>query len=112
MKALTNPYTPNAGAEPQAVVGRDDQLESFDLLLARIEAGRTEQSMIITGRGVGYTPDALTEAVDITGGYPYFLQELGYAVWTIADGPRWSSSTAPQPRLKFRPNNTEDQWSV
>lgn len=56
MKAVTNPYTPNAGAEPQAVVGRDDQLESFDLLLARVEAGRTEQSMIITGlRGVGKT---------------------------------------------------------
>jgi hypothetical protein len=56
MRALTNPYTPNAGAEPQAVVGRDDQLESFDLLLARIEAGRTEQSMIVTGlRGVGKT---------------------------------------------------------
>lgn len=56
MDALTNPYTPNAGAEPQAVVGRDDQLASFDLLLARIERGRTEQSMIITGlRGVGKT---------------------------------------------------------
>lgn len=56
MEALTNPYTPNAGAEPQAVVGRDDQLELFDLLLARISRGRTEQSMIITGlRGVGKT---------------------------------------------------------
>ncbi|GIL37003.1 ATPase [Phycicoccus sp. DTK01] len=56
VQALTNPYTPNAGAEPQAVVGRDDQLSSFDLLLARIESGRTEQSMIITGlRGVGKT---------------------------------------------------------
>jgi hypothetical protein len=56
VRALTNPYTPNAGAEPQAVVGRDDQLEWFDLLLARIERGRTEQSMIITGlRGVGKT---------------------------------------------------------
>lgn len=54
--AITNPYTPNAGAEPQAIVGRDDQLASFDLLLARIERGRTEQSMIITGlRGVGKT---------------------------------------------------------
>ncbi len=53
---MTNPYTPNAGAEPQAVVGRDDQLDWFDLLLARIERGRTEQSMIITGlRGVGKT---------------------------------------------------------
>lgn len=56
MKALTNPYTPNAGAQPQALVGRDDQLDSFDLLLARIERGRTEQSMIVTGlRGVGKT---------------------------------------------------------
>jgi hypothetical protein len=54
--ALTNPYTPNAGAEPEAVVGRDDQLQSFDLLLARLARGRTEQSMIITGlRGVGKT---------------------------------------------------------
>jgi hypothetical protein len=56
VRALTNPYTPNAGAEPQAIVGRDDQLQWFDLLLARIERGRTEQSMIITGlRGVGKT---------------------------------------------------------
>ena len=56
MQALTNPYTPNAGAEPQAVVGSDDQLDSFDLLLARIERRRTEQSMIMTGlRGVGKT---------------------------------------------------------
>jgi len=56
VRAITNPYTPNADAEPQAVVGRDDQLESFDLLLSRIERERTEQSMIITGlRGVGKT---------------------------------------------------------
>lgn len=56
MDPLRNPYTPNAGAEPEAVVGRDDQLASFDLLLARLERGRSEQSMIITGlRGVGKT---------------------------------------------------------
>lgn len=56
MDALSNPYTPNAGARPPVIVGRDDQLSSFDLLLARLEKGRTEQSMIITGlRGVGKT---------------------------------------------------------
>lgn len=56
MDAATNPYTPNAGAQPEVIVGRDDQLESFDLLLRRLVAGRTEQSMIITGlRGVGKT---------------------------------------------------------
>jgi hypothetical protein len=38
------------------IVGRGDQLRSFELLLSRLERGRTEQSMIITGlRGVGKT---------------------------------------------------------
>lgn len=56
MDPHANPYTPNAGATPPVVVGRDDQQRSFDLLLARLEKGRTEQSMIITGlRGVGKT---------------------------------------------------------
>jgi hypothetical protein len=54
--AVSNPYTPNAGAAPEIVVGRDDQLEAFTMLLRRLERGRTEQSMIITGlRGVGKT---------------------------------------------------------
>lgn len=56
MDPVRNPYTPNAGAQPPAIVGRDDQLTNFDLLLRRMSAGRTEQSMIITGlRGVGKT---------------------------------------------------------
>lgn len=56
MDPVANPYTPNAGAAPQAIVGRDDQLASFDLLLKRIQRGMTEQSMIMTGlRGVGKT---------------------------------------------------------
>jgi hypothetical protein len=51
-----NPYTPNAGARPPALVGRDDQLESFEILLDRLRRGHTEQSMLITGlRGVGKT---------------------------------------------------------
>lgn len=37
--------------------------------------------------GATYTDEALEEAVRITGGYPYFLQELGYAVWLVANGP-------------------------
>lgn len=56
MDPVTNPYTPNAGAQPDVMVGRDDQLQSFDILLQRLIRGRTEQSMIITGlRGVGKT---------------------------------------------------------
>jgi hypothetical protein len=37
--------------------------------------------------GVTYASAALDEAVAITGGYPYFIQELGYATWTVAAGP-------------------------
>lgn len=51
-----NPYTPNAGARPPALVGRGAQLEAFEVLLDRLRAGRTDQSMLITGlRGVGKT---------------------------------------------------------
>ena len=56
MRPHDNPYTPNAGARPPVLVGRDDQLESFEILLDRLRRGHTEQSMLITGlRGVGKT---------------------------------------------------------
>jgi AAA ATPase domain len=56
MDALSNPYTPGAGTKPPALTGRDAQLEHFELLLGRLEIGRAERSMLITGlRGVGKT---------------------------------------------------------
>jgi hypothetical protein len=56
MDPRKNPYAPGAGTKPPALVGRDSQLESFEILLERLENGYTEQSMIITGlRGVGKT---------------------------------------------------------
>jgi hypothetical protein len=51
-----NPYTPNAGAKPPALVGRDAELDAFEVLLARLQRGRAEQSLMVTGlRGVGKT---------------------------------------------------------
>lgn len=56
MDSVHNPYTPNAGASPEIIVGRDEQTRAFTTLLTRLSRGRTEQSMIITGlRGVGKT---------------------------------------------------------
>jgi hypothetical protein len=56
MDRRTNPYTPNAGAQPPALVGRDSELDDFDVLLDRVVAAYAEQSMLITGlRGVGKT---------------------------------------------------------
>jgi hypothetical protein len=56
MRVEENPYTPNAGARPPALVGRDEEVEAFEVLLARLLRGRTEQSMLVSGlRGVGKT---------------------------------------------------------
>lgn len=56
MRPHDNPYTPNAGARPPELVGRDARLQSFEVLLDRLRRGHTEQSMLITGlRGVGKT---------------------------------------------------------
>lgn len=48
MDPTDNPYTPNAGAPPPALAGRDAHLDQFDVLLARLERGLSEQSMIVT----------------------------------------------------------------
>ncbi|MFN2610512.1 MAG: ATP-binding protein [Actinomycetota bacterium] len=53
---MRNPYSPGAGSRPPVLTGRDDQLETFRILLQRLRLGRPEKSMIITGlRGVGKT---------------------------------------------------------
>ncbi|MDQ0851297.1 hypothetical protein QFZ65_003235 [Arthrobacter sp. B3I9] len=36
--------------------------------------------------GVSFNDDALDRAFELTEGYPYFVQELGYQVWAVADG--------------------------
>jgi len=56
MDRRRNPYTPNAGARPPALVGRDAQLDDFAILLDRLRNGYAEQSLLVTGlRGVGKT---------------------------------------------------------
>lgn len=56
MRPEDNPYTPNAGAEPRYLAGREAELESFRVLLRRLKKGYSDQSMIVVGlRGVGKT---------------------------------------------------------
>ena len=56
MDPVKNPYTPNAGSRPPELAGRDEQLEQFRVLVARLKSGQTEQSIIAKGlRGVGKT---------------------------------------------------------
>jgi hypothetical protein len=56
MNPEDNPYTPNPGAMPEALIGRDKLLRDFDHLLSRVARGLTDKGMLITGfRGVGKT---------------------------------------------------------
>ena len=56
MDPIRNPYAPGAGQRPPELAGRDEQLQRFQVVLERIQRGRPERSMILTGlRGVGKT---------------------------------------------------------
>src|SRR6201993_2786986 len=56
MDPIRNPYTPGAGTRPSELAGRGEEIGNFKILLARLRAGRPEQSQIITGlHGVGKT---------------------------------------------------------
>lgn len=56
MDAITNPFSPGAGAPPPELAGRSPVLEQARVLLGRIRAGRPEKSLMLTGlRGVGKT---------------------------------------------------------
>ena len=51
-----NPYTPDAGARPPALVGRERELEHQQSIITQLSAGGTERHLLITGlRGVGKT---------------------------------------------------------
>lgn len=51
-----NPYTPDAGARPPVLTGRDRELARLASIISQLTAGGTEQHVLITGlRGVGKT---------------------------------------------------------
>lgn len=56
MDPVRNPYSPGAGNRPPALVGREDDLDVFDIVIRRLSIGNHDRSVIITGlRGVGKT---------------------------------------------------------
>lgn len=56
MDPVQNPYAPGAGQRPPELAGREPERSLFGVLLDRLEAGRAERGIILTGlRGVGKT---------------------------------------------------------
>lgn len=81
-----NPYTPDAGARPPVLAGRDEELARLNSIIAQLTAGGTEQHVLITGlRGVGKTV-LLNE-------FERFCQEAGWPAETKEVGRKSSVAT-------------------
>jgi AAA ATPase domain len=51
-----DPYTPGSGVRPPMLAGRDNDLDAFEILMARVARGQHERSLVYSGlRGVGKT---------------------------------------------------------
>lgn len=56
MESALNPYSPGSGRRPIELAGREPEIETFDLLMAKIRQRRPDRGMILHGlRGVGKT---------------------------------------------------------
>ena len=56
MDPVRNPYSPGAGIRPPELAGRGPELDRFEVLLGRLESGRSDRGLVFTGlRGVGKT---------------------------------------------------------
>ena len=56
MDPIKNPFSPGAGAPPPELVGRGEILETARINLLRVQQGKPERSLLLTGlRGVGKT---------------------------------------------------------
>lgn len=76
MDPVRNPYSPGAGSPPPALVGRDVELNQFDIAIQRLALGRSAKSLMLIGlRGVGKTV-LLTEFARIAEGHRWVHQQL------------------------------------
>jgi hypothetical protein len=105
---IRNPYTPGAGSTPPALTGRDAELESFRVLLARLARGRPEKSMIITGlRGVGKTVllntfEAIAEDAGFKTAKTEITHDTDFAALVARLARRLLLAMAPLERMKAR----------
>lgn len=56
MESALNPFSPGSGLRPPALVGRQAEIDAFDLLVARTRGRRASRGLVLHGlRGVGKT---------------------------------------------------------
>jgi Cdc6-like AAA superfamily ATPase len=56
MESALNPYSPGSGRRPSELAGRQDEVDAFDLLMAKTRQRRPDRGIVLHGRrGVGKT---------------------------------------------------------
>ena len=104
-----NPYTPDSGARPPALTGRDSELARLPLIPSLTAEAKSyaERMFIYTAIGelgepaardalikpaeaqkVSWDEDGVAEVMAYTEGYPYFIQEYGRSAWDLKAGKR------------------------
>lgn len=58
-------------------------------LIGSLPPDQAKEALVVPAldEGVGWEEAALDRVVEVTRGYPYFLQEFGKQAWNVADGP-------------------------
>ncbi len=81
-----NPYSPGAGTRPRALVGRQAELEQFEIAARRLGAGYSDRSLLLSGlRGVGKTV-LLNEFCSIAQRHKWVYQQI--EATSVLDLPR------------------------
>ena len=142
MDPIRNPYAPGAGQRPPELSGRDEQLEAFEVVLARVARARPERSVVLTGlRGVGKTvllnamrsaavragwgtgkfearPD-LSIRRPLASAVHQAVRELGptcgaseHALGVIRSFAQKDSGGTGTPRGRTAPNQLRDRWNL
>jgi len=78
--AVLNPYAPGAGLRPPELAGREPERQMFGVMLDRLEAGRSNQGIMLTGlRGVGKTVllEELRATAETRGWVTAFIEAAG-----------------------------------
>ena len=91
MDPVANPYSPGAGLPELRVLAGGaksyaERLFHFPMIGA-LEAAEAERAIVKPAEEEGeeFTPEAVSEIISRTRGYPYFLQEWGKHAWDVAD---------------------------
>lgn len=79
------PSVPAVLSEARSYAERQFDYRSIDRL------SDSDATEALTGpaaiSGASFQAEALARLVDVSGGYPYFIQEFGFHVWQVAPGP-------------------------